>query len=107
MNIPAAKAAVDKEWVKLEKILAWNLTKVRSKKWSMARGMGSPRHVDNRRRRTREGPAPACVRAPFHLWGGTRREGRMNQHPAMVPSSRRGKNLQWDAKEEELGCPQG
>ena len=24
---PAAKAAVDKEWEKLEKILAWNLTK--------------------------------------------------------------------------------
>ena len=32
MKIPAAKAAVDKEWDKLEKILAWNLTKVRSKK---------------------------------------------------------------------------
>ena len=28
----AAKAAVDKEWEKLEKISAWNLTKVRSKK---------------------------------------------------------------------------
>ena len=27
----AAKAAVDKEWEKLEKILAWDLTKVRSK----------------------------------------------------------------------------
>ena len=32
MKIPAAKAAVDKEWWKLEKISAWNLTKVRSKK---------------------------------------------------------------------------
>ena len=32
MNIPAAKAAVDKEWEELEKISAWNLTKVRSKK---------------------------------------------------------------------------
>ena len=31
MNIPAAKAAVDKEWEKLEKIPAWDLTKVRSK----------------------------------------------------------------------------
>ena len=31
MKIPAAKAAVDKEWQKLEKISAWNLTKVRSK----------------------------------------------------------------------------
>ena len=29
---PAAKAAVDKEWEKLDKIPAWDLTKVRSKK---------------------------------------------------------------------------
>ena len=32
MKIPAAKAVVDKEWEKLERISAWNLTKVRSKK---------------------------------------------------------------------------
>ena len=32
MKIPAAKAAVEKEWEKLEKISAWNLTKVRSKR---------------------------------------------------------------------------
>ena len=32
IQIPAAKGAVDKEWEKLEKISAWNLTKVRSKK---------------------------------------------------------------------------
>ena len=32
MKIPAAKVAVDKEWEKLEKILAWDETKVRSKK---------------------------------------------------------------------------
>ena len=32
MKIPEAKAAVDKEWEKLDKISAWNLTKVRSKK---------------------------------------------------------------------------
>ena len=31
MKIPAAKAAVNKEWEKLEKIPAWNLTKVRNK----------------------------------------------------------------------------
>ena len=31
MKIPAAKAAVDKEWEKIEKIPAWNLTKVRNK----------------------------------------------------------------------------
>ena len=30
MKIPSAKAAVDEEWGKLEKISAWNLTKVRS-----------------------------------------------------------------------------
>ena len=32
IKIQAAKAAVDKEWEKLEKFSAWNLTKVRSKK---------------------------------------------------------------------------
>ena len=32
MKLPAAKAAVDKDWEKLEKIPAWNLTKVKSKK---------------------------------------------------------------------------
>ena len=32
MKFPAAKAAVDKEWQKFEKIPAWNLSKVRSKK---------------------------------------------------------------------------
>ena len=32
VKIPAAKAAVDKEWEKLEKISAWNLAKVKSKK---------------------------------------------------------------------------
>ena len=32
MKIPAAEAAVDKEWDKLEKVLAWDLTEVRSKK---------------------------------------------------------------------------
>ena len=31
MKIPAAKAVVDKEWEKLEKVSAWNLMKVRSK----------------------------------------------------------------------------
>ena len=32
LEIPAAKAAADKEWEKLEKISTWNLKKVRSKK---------------------------------------------------------------------------
>ena len=47
MKIPAAKAAVDKEWEKLEKIPAWNLTKVRSKKEVIdeARTKGAKVHV--------------------------------------------------------------
>ena len=32
VKIPAAKAAVDKEWETSEKFSAWNLTKVKSKK---------------------------------------------------------------------------
>ena len=45
MKIPAAKAAVDKEWEKLEKIPAWKMTKVRSRKrgdrWSKDEGRKS------------------------------------------------------------------
>ena len=44
--------------------------------------MGSPRYVYNRRRRTREGPDPACVQTPFVVRGGTcRRDGRINVRP--------------------------
>ena len=32
LKIPAAKAAVDKEWENWRKIATWNLTKVRSKR---------------------------------------------------------------------------
>ena len=32
MKIPGAKVAVDKEWEKLEKIPAWQLTKIRNQK---------------------------------------------------------------------------
>ena len=46
MKIPAAISAVDKEWKNLEKISAWNLTKVRSKKEVIdeARTKGIPPH---------------------------------------------------------------
>ena len=46
MKIPAAKAAVDKEWEKLENISAWNLTKVKSKKQVIdeARASGATVH---------------------------------------------------------------
>ena len=45
----------------------------RTKK-TVAREMGSPRHVHNRRRRTREGPEPACVQTP--LYDGVAHAGR-------------------------------
>ena len=45
MKIPAAKAAVDKEWGKLEKISAWNLTKIRSKKEVIDEGRTSDAKV--------------------------------------------------------------
>ena len=38
--------------------------------------MGSPRQVSNRRRRTREGPEPACVQTPFMLLGWHTQEGK-------------------------------
>ena len=44
----------------------------------MAREMGSPRQVCNRRRRTREGPEPACVCKHLSRVGGTRRRRMMN-----------------------------
>ena len=46
MKIPEAKTAVDKEWEKLDKISAWNLTKVKSKKEVIdeARTMGAKVH---------------------------------------------------------------
>ena len=46
MKIPAAKAAVDKEWETLEKFSAWNLTEVRSKKQVIdeARASGATVH---------------------------------------------------------------
>ena len=47
----------------------------------MARGMGSPRHVHNRRRRTREGPEPACVLSPLSGVAHAGREGRINVPP--------------------------
>ena len=50
MKIPAAKAAVHKEWEKLEKISAWNLTEVRSKKQVIdeAKTSGAPVHLSKR-----------------------------------------------------------
>ena len=51
MKIPEAKAAVDKEWEKLEKVLAWDLTKVRSKKEVIdeARTKGAKVHFASQR----------------------------------------------------------
>ena len=49
MKMPASKAAVDKEWNKLEIISAWNLTKVRSKKEVIdeAKTRGAKVHFDS------------------------------------------------------------
>ena len=60
LKILAAKAAVDKEWDKLEKISAWNLTKVKSKKQVIdeARTSGAAVHfaslMDTRRQKNAE-----------------------------------------------------
>ena len=47
MKIPRARAAVDQEWGKLEKIPAWNITKVRSESEVIdeARTKGAKAHV--------------------------------------------------------------
>ena len=49
MKIPAAKAAVDKEWEKIEKIPAWDITKVRNKSEVIdeARTKGARVHFDS------------------------------------------------------------
>ena len=52
-----------KNWRKSRRC-SWRKSETR-KRWSMARGMGSPRHVDNRRRRTREGPNLRVCKHPF------------------------------------------
>ena len=46
IKIPAAKAAVDKEWDKLEKIPAWDLTNSEVKKrWSMQQGRRAQKFI--------------------------------------------------------------
>ena len=45
MKIPDAKRAVDNEWEKLEKIPAWQLTKVRNKKEVIAEARNKGRKV--------------------------------------------------------------
>ena len=71
---------------------------------SDGQGDGVPKACRKQAARTRKGPEPACVLSPLR-WRVARREGRMNWHLAVVPSSRRGQNLQLVAKEEEPGFP--
>ena len=48
----------------------------------LGQGVGSPRQEHNRRRRTREGPEPACVQTPFrHGVAHAGREGCINILP--------------------------
>ena len=68
---------------------------------------GVPRQVRNRRRRTREGPEPACVQTPFRQRRGTRRGGRLNQHPAVVPPSRRGNTSSESRRRENRAAQKG
>ena len=70
-------------------------------------GWGPPKACSQQAAADSRGSRTCVCANTFSLGGGTRRGRRMNSHPAVVPSSRRGKNLQWDAKEEEPGCPQG
>ena len=58
-------------------------------KTMVAREMRSPRHVQNRRR------------------GGTCRGGRMNQHLAVVPSSRRGNTSSESRRRESPSAQKG
>ena len=68
--------------------------------------MGPPWQAMNRRRRTRDCPEHACVQTHFSGQGGTCRGGRLKERSVVVPSSRRGKNLQCVAKEGEPWLPQ-
>ena len=72
MKIPDAKAAVDTKWKKLETLQSWDLEQ--KSKTGGGQGDGVPRRAVNGRRRTREGPEPACVQALFllgwHTQGG-------------------------------------
>ena len=47
MKIPAAKAAVDKEWEKLKKISAWNLTKVKKQERGDRRSEDVGRYISS------------------------------------------------------------
>ena len=79
MKIPAAKAAVDKEWEKLEKISAWNLTKVKSKKQVIdGQGDGVPKACAKQAAADSQGSRTCVCANTFVLRGGTRSGGRMN-----------------------------
>ena len=69
----------------------------------MARRMGSPRHVPYRRRRTREGPEPACVQTPSSDGlAHAEKEGRINVLPWYRPVGESEK-LQLDARAARKG----
>ena len=75
---------------------------------TMARVMESPRQVVNRRRRTREGPEPACVRSPFdagvaHAGG----EGRINVLPLYRPVGVAKTSSETQEKHGRPAWPQG
>ena len=76
-HVPSQPAGIPSPRSMLRQTLAtWNMACI----WTTGKrgqGDGVPRHAFNRRRRTREGPEPACVETSF-LWSGTCRRGRAN-----------------------------
>ena len=69
MQILEAKAAVVKEWEKLEKIPAWDLTKVRSKKEVIdeARTKGAKVHFASLVERDTPTPTPTHCTPTTHI----------------------------------------
>ena len=71
---------------------------------TVAQGVGSPKARCQQAAADSQGSRTCMCANTLVGRGGTCREGRMNQHSAVVPSCRCGGNFQWDAKEEEPGC---
>ena len=110
MKIPAAKAAVDKEWEKLEKIPAWNITRVRNKSEVIdGQGDGVPKACRQQAAADSRGSQKLRVcKHPFTsgVWHMQGEEGRINVLPWYRPVGVASTSSE-SHKEGEPGCPQG
>ena len=89
---------------KYSREIVWWEDTTRKTFWKPER-WGPPRLAKNRRWRAREGPEPACVRAPLSFGVGTRRrEGRINVLPWYRPVGVVSTSSQTH-KEGRSGCP--